>query len=296
MPAGSVLRYADLAEFRSAVEGWLAEREAAHNLPLGILGALAETPPADGEEPPYLAAVRRSDAIVAAVLRTPPWRLVLSEVDDPASLEPLADRIAADIPDLPGVVGPSEHAAALARHLADRLGRRAAMGISERAFELRSVVPPRPARGRARLATPDDRALVLDWLDAFDEEAFGEARAAVGAEARVDLALAQSGSRRFWLWDDGGPVSLTGVGGPTPNGIRVGPVYTPRAQRGRGYASNLVAAASQAALDSGRRAVYLFTDLANATSNRNYQAIGYRPVRDIDEWSFEPSGSGPATS
>jgi predicted GNAT family acetyltransferase len=292
MTAITVVRYGGLAEFRATVEAWLTEREAAHNLPLGILGALAEAPVTE-EDPPYLAAARRSETIVAVVVRTPPWRLVLSEVDDPACLEILADRLAADDPDLPGVVGPVEHAGVLAQHLGRRLGRPATRGMSERAFELRAVIPPRPAAGRARMGTPDDRALILGWLEAFDDEAFGETRVAVGAEARVDQALARVGSRRIWLWEDGHPVSLTGIGGPTPNGIRLGPVYTPSAYRGRGYASNLVAAASRHALDGGRRAVYLFTDIANATSNHIYQAIGYRPVRDVEEWSLGPP-SGPA--
>ena len=47
-----------------------------------------------------------------------------------------------------------------------------------------------------------------------------------------------------------------------------------------------MAAVSQAALDDGRRNVFLFTDLANPTSNHIYQAIGYEPVRDLDEWSL----------
>ena len=75
-----------------------------------------------------------------------------------------------------------------------------------------------------------------------------------------------------------GPKSVTGVGGETPSGIRIGPVYTPPPDRGQGYASALVAAVSQAQLDAGRRFCFLYTDLANPTSNRIYQAIGYRPV------------------
>ena len=94
--------------------------------------------------------------------------------------------------------------------------------------------------------------------------------------------------RTAYLWiDRGRPVSLTGAGGLTPNGIRVGPVYTPREDRGRGYASNLVARVSQELLDSGRTFVFLFTDLSNPTSNKIYQAIGYEPVSDVDEWEFD---------
>jgi len=81
-------------------------------------------------------------------------------------------------------------------------------------------------------------------------------------------------------------VSIAGYGGPTPNGIRIGPVYTPPDLRGRGYASALTARLTQTLLDGGRRFCFLFTDLANPTSNSVYQRIGYRPVTDVDLWRF----------
>ena len=74
--------------------------------------------------------------------------------------------------------------------------------------------------------------------------------------------------------------------GPTPNGIRVNFVYTPDENRGRGYASNLVAAISQHHLDAGKRFVFLHTDQANPTSNRIYQRIGYAPVSNSERWTF----------
>ena len=80
---------------------------------------------------------------------------------------------------------------------------------------------------------------------------------------------------------------MCGVGGPTPNGIRIGPVYTPPEFRGRGYASACVAAASQLQLDAGRRFCFLFADLSNPTSNHIYQEIGYEPVGDVDRYVFE---------
>ena len=93
--------------------------------------------------------------------------------------------------------------------------------------------------------------------------------------------------RVAYLWEDAGEVvAFAGVGGQTPRGIRIGPVYTPPDRRGRGYASNLVAAVTQLQLDSGRRFCFLFTNLANPTSNHIYQAIGYAPVVDVDLYRF----------
>ena len=94
--------------------------------------------------------------------------------------------------------------------------------------------------------------------------------------------------RGVFLWeDDGAPVSMAGYSGPTPNGIRVVAVYTPPHLRGRGYATTCVAALSQRLLEGGRKLVFLFTDLANPTSNHIYQEIGYEPACDISEYVFE---------
>ena len=43
---------------------------------------------------------------------------------------------------------------------------------------------------------------------------------------------------------------------------------------------------TQAEFDRGRRFCFLYTDLANLTSNEIYQAIGYEPVCDVDEYRF----------
>ena len=77
-----------------------------------------------------------------------------------------------------------------------------------------------------------------------------------------------------------------GAAGPTPRGICIGPVYTPPDRRGRGYASNLVAEVSQRQIASDRSFCVLFTDLANPTSNHIYQAIGYTPVVDAEQYLF----------
>jgi predicted GNAT family acetyltransferase len=47
-----------------------------------------------------------------------------------------------------------------------------------------------------------------------------------------------------------------------------------------------VASLSQAELDGGRRECYLYTDLANPTSNHIYASIGYEPVADVVHLRF----------
>ena len=103
----------------------------------------------------------------------------------------------------------------------------------------------------------------------------------------TDGAVGTTAPFRGGVYVRGVPVSLVAYGNPTAHGVRIGPVYTPPEQRGRGYASACVAILSQHLLESGRTFCFLFTDLANPTSNHIYQTVGYNPVNDMDVYIFE---------
>ena len=275
-------RHGDVGDFLEAAEPFLVAREAEHNLILGVTSNLREAPE-DFTGSAYLATVTAGGRIVAAAMQTPPFNIVLSEIDDPAAIDHLADDLVDR--DLPGALGPVEHVRAFVDARLARGGSPARLEVSERIFRLTEVRPPPAAPGRLRSAGPADRDLVLGWIDAFMREAL-EPADPVEMSAMTDRWLAGRG-RTLYLWEDGEVASLAGIGSPTPHGLRVGPVYTPPARRRRGYASALVAAISEAALDAGWTFCFLFTDLANPTSNHVYQLIGYEPVRDVDVWRFE---------
>jgi uncharacterized protein len=282
-PCVELTRYADVDAFMDAATPYLIQREAEHNLFFGITATL-RADPGLYSGPPYLATVSDGDRVVAAALRTPPFRLALSEVDDPAAVA----LIAADVldHDLPGVQGPVETVRRFVDERQARGGPPAHLETSERIYRLTEVIPPRPVPGFARPPVAADRDVIANWVWAFQLEALGEDDRE-RAEADTDLWIVGRG-RSLNVWEDEGSiVSLVGLTGPTPNGIRIGPVYTPPESRGRGYASALTAAVTQAQLDAGRTFVFLFTDLANPTSNHIYQAIGYEPVGDMDVWEYE---------
>ncbi|HXG26485.1 MAG TPA: GNAT family N-acetyltransferase [Candidatus Binatia bacterium] len=278
-----ILRSSSVAAFLDLAGEFLEEREAEHNLIYGILSNYEADPSQYGESP-YLATILHGDRVVGAAIRTPPWRLVLSEVDHPGAVHSLARDLSGT--DLPGVVGPASAAGHFAEAWHELHGRRPRLLRHERSFRLRRVIRPMPTSGEMVLAGPEHRDLLAEWVEAFHAEALSNTPPQ-DYHAMADRWIRRLG-RTAYLWvDEGRPVSLAGAGGLTPRGIRVGPVYTPPGLRGRGYASNLVAEVSQALLDSGRTFVFLFTDLANPTSNKIYHAIGYEPVGDVDEWAFE---------
>ena len=277
-----VRRYDWADAFLAAAGDFLVAREAEHNLILGICANLRDNPDGDAA-PPYLATVTSGERVVAAALQTPPFQLVLSEVDDPEAIVALAAELVDR--DLPGALGPVEHVRAFVDARGALGGPPGHLRFSERIFRLTEVIPPRPTSGHSRIAEAGDRDLVADWITAFMREALGQDDPAE-ANDLIDRWLAGRG-RALHLWEDGDAVSLAGVGSATPNGIRIGPVYTPPEHRNHGYASSLVAAVSQAQLDAGRRFCFLFTDLANPTSNHIYRTIGYEPVRDVDAYRFD---------
>ena len=176
-----------------------------------------------------------------------------------------------------GIAGPPGTVAEVRR----RLGRPVTHRMDERLFRLDELRPPTDTDGSARLATLDDAGLLARWYTDCAVEAFGRTPPGFDAARMVLRGVARS---RCWLWMDGadgaGVARSFAVAHPPVDGVaRIGPVYTPPDARGRGYGSAATAAASRDILDAGD-VPCLYTDLANPTSNKISQAIGYRPVLD----------------
>jgi uncharacterized protein len=282
----SVIRLEDAGAFLDRVGGFLGRHEAENNLLFGILDGLRrDVSISDG--PPLLAEVRDGDEILAVALRTPPRNLVLAECQAPAAIDALVDDLVAAGDTLPGALGPVDASRRFVERWTALTGQPHRRQLGERAFRLSRVIPPPAPAGEMRLAEPGDFQLLVDWLVAFTAEALPEEDNEVLDAERLVRRWLEHGYRRNYLWEvDREAVSWASAGGRTPHGTRIGPVYTPPEHRRRGYAGALVAEASQAQLDEGLEFCFLFTDLANPTSNHVYQAIGYEPVTDIDVYVF----------
>ncbi|HZT90585.1 MAG TPA: GNAT family N-acetyltransferase [Gaiellaceae bacterium] len=278
-----VERLADAEAFLARAGGWLAEREALHNLTLGVVHRYAASPGVYGDVVPYFGVAVEGGRIVACVSRTAAVGAILSEVDADGAAEALAGDVHDALPGLAGVVGPSAGTKRFAATWAELSGAAPRVALEQLIYEAESVVVP-DVPGRARAYRRDDRELVVDWLAAFAGEVLLPER--VDPEEFLDRRLADPDTTVL-LWEDGDePVSLAMSGSPTPKGIRVGPVYTPPPRRRRGYAAAVTAEVTRRALEGGRRYCFLYTDAANPTSNSVYRGIGYRLVGDATQWRF----------
>ena len=273
----------DLAEYVAVAGGFLRSRPVHHTIQLSVVETLrARGGSAFGAATPLFGWWRAPDGeITAALLHTPPYPVLLTPLPEHTA-EPLAELLAARGRRLPGVNAEQATAAAFAAAWGRLTGASAQVARRSRLFRLAELAPPAPfPPGAPRVATAADRDLLESWLVTFGEEIADVQRDP--AEAVADR-LSYGG---LTLWEvDGTAVSLAGVNRPAAGVVRVGPVYTPREHRQRGYGGAVTAAVSQAALDAGAGEIVLFTDLANPTSNALYQRLGFRAVDDLVGLNF----------
>lgn len=267
-----VQRLSNPADFLARAGPFLRAAEAENVLMLGI----CETH--DFDDSCYLATVEEDGALVASALRTPPHSALLARADRGA-LEFLVADLFDKYPDLPTVTGPEPTVGLFSELWSAFTGASAHLKTRMRVFEACEVLPPPLPSGTFRAAAEADLATVALWTAAFVEE--------VGLQDPGDAVREQISEGRLYIWEDGQPVSMAAWAGRTGRTVRINSVYTPPAQRGRGYASACVASLTQRLLDEGLASCCLYTDLANPTSNNIYQAIGYRPVCDVGEYSIE---------
>lgn len=278
-----VERPEDVAAYAAAVRPFLLTDEARHNLMLGVTSTLERLP--DLYSAAYFWLVRDDTGeVVGAAQHTPPFNITVARPARDGVLVALASAA----PDVPGVVAAVPEVDEFTAHWCAAHGARARVEIDQGVFALEAVTDLPRAHGSLRRADDGDRGLLEPWLRDFGSEALpDELHDDEQIRRLIDQRLhAEPGG--FFIWSDGGePVSLAGAGSRTPNGIRIGPVYTPPQLRGRGYATSLVAELSQLLLDRGLRFCFLYTNLANPTANAIYERIGYVRVCTSRQVAFE---------
>lgn len=225
----------------------------------------------EGDGPPVLVA-----------MQTPPHPLHLP-TSVPGAVTALAEHFIAAGVEIAGVNGPQEAALEFADAYLPAVGKqisgREGMGV----YDL--PVPaelPWPVTGEHRAANESHLPLVTSWVKEFMYETGDQT---IDAEA---TARRQIRAGKVSLWTVGGhPVAMCWASAPFGGVVRVSGVYTPRSERGHGYASAIVAAASRQQQEQGHLCM-LYTELVNPTSNKIYRALGYRHLGNDLRLKFGP--------
>jgi uncharacterized protein len=282
----TLVRHSEPATFAQTTNDYLMQDEVTHNVLLGITARWIQL----GRTMDFQAHVENSNGeVVAAAMRTAEnTGAVISNVADEAALPLLVEGFGASFETLPTALGRPEEVNRFAELWQQAKGQSYHTKMEEGIYRLDTLLPPKAIVGECRPAEKEDFDLLVSWILAFDID--------TGLNETTPELVAESAERRttgdaldrMWFWTlEDKHVSMAASGRKTPNGASIGPVYTPKEHRGKGYGSAITAALSQAIFDSGKQFCYLYTDMSNPTSNKIYQAIGYRHIGNHRLIAFE---------
>jgi len=274
-------RHASARDFLDAVGAVLRERPVINQLAIAIAGTCVIDPSRYGPDVRFYSAAEGA-ALEGVALQTPPWPVQVAECT-PAAAAALGRTFAAHHAPISGVAGPEAMPEQFAAAYAAATGTSSRLETSLGTFELRAVVDLPIAAGERIVALRDHAPLIQTWLVEFHEEATPHDPPPppdTGARA------VSTGRAHLWLDGAGTPVSYAFNNRNVEGWASVGPVYTPAHERGRGYATSLVASLSRQLLDEGNAGCTLFTNLANPTSNAIYERIGYRRIGKVYRYAF----------
>jgi GNAT superfamily N-acetyltransferase len=269
-------------EFQAIAEPIYRRDPVAHTIELTVLNSL---PLPDDS---LMLTVWDNSEVIGAAMQTPSYPLACNAIRI-ACVDAVADAVARVRPALTGARGGRDVTIAFADAWRAVTGQDGRVSVEERLYRLGTLRPPSGVAGFPRAADVGDRGLLVDWVEDFFVETFSHQRNDTAGQRFIDAA-ADKGDR-FILWCvDAASVSMAMLRAPAAGVSRIGPVFTPSAQRGHGYGSAVTAAAADLALRRGVTDVVLFADLANPTSNAIYQRIGFEAAGDSVRIDFVTVG------
>lgn len=261
--------YQEIGEYLERARPLLEKREDLYSLFLGVLGQIEQ----GRYETFFLGLAEDAQGISALALMTPPHPLQLIVCREGANVEALAanEFRNAEI-EVSGVIGDKR----TAERFAEAWGGSAEIAMDQGLYRIDAVRKKlAKSPGSWRVANRLDAPLLVDWYQLFGEDTGIGNPSQEEAEEKIADFISR---KEVFLWEDGGRVvSCMKKARPSKHGITVSFVFTPKELRKKGYARTLVAEITEELLNEYDFAM-LYTDLANGTSNKIYQEIGYEQI------------------
>ena len=263
--------YEEIVNFKEEVTSFLEKNEQENNLILGVLQMV--------RQPIFMGIAKQGEEIAVVFLQTEEKKQIIvatSEISG-VTIKELATELTKIYPDIPGLIGNKKVVQKLAEEIAVLENKKANVVMEQGIYELKQVKKKWNGDGVFREINSDEIPLIEKWIYQFCKDVN---LPTTKEEAKQTAQTLIINHRLFGLEVDGKLVSVAAKTRPTKNNITVNFVYTPKEGRKKGYASNCVAALSQRMLDEGYNTTTLYTDLANPTSNKIYQEIGYEQIAE----------------
>ncbi|ENQ3113248.1 GNAT family N-acetyltransferase [Bacillus tropicus] len=263
--------YEEIVNFKEEVTPFLEKNEQENNLILGVLQMV--------QQPIFMGIAKQGGEIAVVFLQTEEKKQIIvanAEISGVA-IKMLAKELTKIYPDIPGLIGNKKVVQKLAEEIALLENKKTTVAMEQGIYKLKQVKKKWDGDGVFREINSDEILLIEKWIYQFCEDV---KLPVTKEEAEQTAYILITNHRLFGLEVDGKLVSVAAKTRPTKNNITVNFVYTPKEARKKGYASNCVAALSQRMLDDGYKTTTLYTDLANPTSNKIYQEIGYEQIAE----------------
>ncbi|MFG1791574.1 GNAT family N-acetyltransferase [Nocardia sp. NPDC049149] len=270
----------DATEYRSRTEQFLLRDPLRHTvMTTSIATHVAGLQGAVGT-PHFLSLHADDGSVVGAAMRVDGRDTYLGELPDGGAVA-VADALAEVVPESGGVEGIIADATAFAERWSALRGVGFHESYTTRLYRLGALrVPDVP--GSLRRATESDAALCVEWAAAMRIETGISPRTQDESVIRNRVAAGF-----LWFWErDGRPISMASNQIPVHGWSRISIVYTPPEERGRGYGSAVTAHLAQL-LRADDLNVCLFADMANPTTSKIYQAIGFHPTHEFVHHAFD---------
>lgn len=134
-----------------------------------------------------------------------------------------------------------------------------------------------------RKANIEDKPILINFIKEFISEALHKEFDDQSVNEKFNKYF---NSGYFVLERAGKIVSQATIGRIMKNGKCISVVYTPKEERGKCYAYNLIYRISKELLDSGDDYCVLYTDDSNPISNHVYEKVGYKRKSDWVDIDF----------
>ncbi|MBG9579564.1 acetyltransferase [Bacillus thuringiensis] len=263
--------YEEVVNFKKEVIPFLEKNEQENNLILGVLQMV--------QQPIFMGVAKQEEEVAVVFLQTEEKKQIIvatSEMVEEAIVE-LAKKLAEVYPNVPGLIGNKKVVQRLAEEIAVLENKKMNVVMEQGVYALQQVKKKWTEEEIFREINSDELPVIEKWIYQFCEDVN---LPTTKEEAEQTAHTLITNHRLFGLEIDGKLVSVAAKTRPTKNNITINFVYTPKEERKKGYASNCVAALSQRMLDEGYKTTTLYTDLANPTSNKIYQEIGYEQIAE----------------
>ena len=134
-----------------------------------------------------------------------------------------------------------------------------------------------------RKATENDKQILIEYIKEFYKEALGQEMPDEETNNKVESYLEKG---YYVLEKENKIVAQAVIGRELIKGKCISGVYTPKEERRKGYAYNLVYELSKQSLKEGADYCVLYTDAENPISNYVYEKIGYIKRVECEEIEF----------